>query len=330
MPVLKRGVLYVRHKKIAGKYVRDHSKATPMRWHLRLGHPGTRALEHLGHTTTGVKIVKKGITTVECDCCGVCKAKAQPSKQLRSKNEGAGQRIAMDIFDYKPGHGNFRYLLIFVDRRSGLFWDFYLVNREKEDIAKMVSYPAKWIVAATSRITATAAITTKHRQWRSPIAAAATRLVPVSLVTKRPPYKKLRESGGSLRSCGWPPSECRSPSGDRLRGPPLLSRIDRFPADGAGIVLLQPECHAVSMKPVCAWQNGDIIASMHLVNTNSALSLALGPNHSLSLPAVPPVPKTAAFIQLEHTSHPAVADLVRSFVHINFTTPVMVDGVPYH
>ncbi|KAK0627769.1 serine protease-like protein [Immersiella caudata] len=47
-----------------------------------------------------------------------------------------------------------------------------------------------------------------------------------------------------------------------------------------------------------------------------------------ALPPVPPVPRKAAFIQLEHTSHPAVAELVRSFVHVNCTMPVKLDGFP--
>ncbi|KAK3307619.1 trypsin-like cysteine/serine peptidase domain-containing protein [Chaetomium strumarium] len=46
------------------------------------------------------------------------------------------------------------------------------------------------------------------------------------------------------------------------------------------------------------------------------------------LPPVPPVRRKAAFIQLEHTSHPAVADLVRSFVHVSCTMPVKLDGFP--
>jgi S1-C subfamily serine protease len=46
------------------------------------------------------------------------------------------------------------------------------------------------------------------------------------------------------------------------------------------------------------------------------------------LPPVPPKPQKAAFIQLEHTSHPAVADLVRSFVHVSCTMPVKLDGFP--
>lgn len=46
------------------------------------------------------------------------------------------------------------------------------------------------------------------------------------------------------------------------------------------------------------------------------------------LPAVAPVARKAAFIQLEHTSHPAVAELVRSFVHVSCTMPIKLDGFP--
>jgi len=46
------------------------------------------------------------------------------------------------------------------------------------------------------------------------------------------------------------------------------------------------------------------------------------------LPAVAPKPCKASFIQLEHTSNPAVADLVRSFVHVNCTMPMKLDGFP--
>ena len=46
------------------------------------------------------------------------------------------------------------------------------------------------------------------------------------------------------------------------------------------------------------------------------------------LPPVPPVPRKASFIQLDNTIHPAVADLVRSFVHVSCTMPVKLDGFP--
>ncbi|KAH8680869.1 trypsin-like cysteine/serine peptidase domain-containing protein [Xylariales sp. PMI_506] len=46
------------------------------------------------------------------------------------------------------------------------------------------------------------------------------------------------------------------------------------------------------------------------------------------IPQVPPIRRKGNFIQLEHTSHPAVADLVRSFVHVNCTMPLKLDGFP--
>ncbi|KAH7030809.1 trypsin-like cysteine/serine peptidase domain-containing protein [Microdochium trichocladiopsis] len=46
------------------------------------------------------------------------------------------------------------------------------------------------------------------------------------------------------------------------------------------------------------------------------------------LPQIPPAPQKGTFIELTHTSHPAVADLVRSFVHVNCTMPLKLDGFP--
>ncbi|KAK3324742.1 trypsin-like cysteine/serine peptidase domain-containing protein [Cercophora scortea] len=67
---------------------------------------------------------------------------------------------------------------------------------------------------------------------------------------------------------------------------------------------------------------------MKLAVRNDVTGLWDFSNLADALPAVPPVPRKAAFIQLEHTSHPAVADLVRSFVHVNCSMPVKLDGFP--
>ncbi|KAK7956795.1 nuclear serine protease 2 [Apiospora aurea] len=47
-----------------------------------------------------------------------------------------------------------------------------------------------------------------------------------------------------------------------------------------------------------------------------------------ALPQEPPECRKGSFIRLQHTSHPAVADLVRSFVHVSCTMPVKLDGFP--
>ncbi|KAI1503877.1 Pro-apoptotic serine protease NMA111 [Biscogniauxia marginata] len=47
-----------------------------------------------------------------------------------------------------------------------------------------------------------------------------------------------------------------------------------------------------------------------------------------SIPQEPPVPRKGTFIQLENTAHPAVAELVRSFVHVYCFMPLKLDGFP--
>lgn len=46
------------------------------------------------------------------------------------------------------------------------------------------------------------------------------------------------------------------------------------------------------------------------------------------LPALPPVPRSASFIQLSNTQHPAAADIVRSFVRVLCHMPMKLDGFP--
>lgn len=46
------------------------------------------------------------------------------------------------------------------------------------------------------------------------------------------------------------------------------------------------------------------------------------------IPASPPVPCSAEFVQLDSISHPAAADVIRSFVRISCTMPVKLDGFP--
>ncbi|UZP40847.1 hypothetical protein NXS19_008663 [Fusarium pseudograminearum] len=46
------------------------------------------------------------------------------------------------------------------------------------------------------------------------------------------------------------------------------------------------------------------------------------------LPPVPPTRRSASFIELEHMPHPGIANLIHSFVHINCTMPLKLDGFP--
>ena len=46
------------------------------------------------------------------------------------------------------------------------------------------------------------------------------------------------------------------------------------------------------------------------------------------LPAVPPVPREADFVQFDSITHSAASDVIRSFVRISCTMPVKLDGFP--
>ena len=70
-----RMAFYIRRNKFNTWTKRRPNTADAMQWHLRLGHPGPEALEHLVNVSKGVRI--RGIKTVECDACGISKAKRQ-------------------------------------------------------------------------------------------------------------------------------------------------------------------------------------------------------------------------------------------------------------
>jgi hypothetical protein len=106
-------------------------------WHLRLGHPGPQALEHLVNSSQGVRI--KGITTVECDACGTSKAKRQIRRFPREISGGPGKRIAVDFHDFEEDEDNYNSLMLITDRWSGYIWDFYLQDRTADSIITVLS-----------------------------------------------------------------------------------------------------------------------------------------------------------------------------------------------
>ncbi|EAQ84318.1 hypothetical protein CHGG_10722 [Chaetomium globosum CBS 148.51] len=103
-----------------------------MTWHLRLGHPGPRVLEHLVNHSLGARI--KGITTVQCDGCGQGKAKRQISRATRTTEMEPGDRLALDFHEFSPPNKGLRYLLLITDRASGMCWDYYLARREARQV----------------------------------------------------------------------------------------------------------------------------------------------------------------------------------------------------
>jgi hypothetical protein len=90
---------------------------------IRKSDPGPEALRHL---VGGVKI--RGISTVECDACGMAKVKRQVRRQRRVPPEKAGIRLAIDFHDISGDPGYTSAMLV-TDRYSGYIWDYYLPDR---------------------------------------------------------------------------------------------------------------------------------------------------------------------------------------------------------
>jgi hypothetical protein len=133
-----------RTRRINSWTARADSLADAMIWHLRLGHPGPRVLEHLVNSSRGAKLKTpkiKGITTIQCDGCGLGKARRRPHRQPRDREElKPGDRISLDLHEVESGRQDFRYQLLATDRFSGMMWDYYLANREADSIVKALTH----------------------------------------------------------------------------------------------------------------------------------------------------------------------------------------------
>jgi hypothetical protein len=130
---LDRAAFFTRRNRFNSWTGRRPHKAEAYRWHLRLGHPGPGALEHLVNSTQGVRI--KGVTTTECDSCAKGKMHRQNRRAPRSLADfRPGEKLALDFHDFEPDEEGYDSLLLIVDRVSGRMWDFYLQDRRTDTV----------------------------------------------------------------------------------------------------------------------------------------------------------------------------------------------------
>lgn len=116
---------------------RKPKRDSAIKWHRRLGHPGPRTLEHLVNRSKGARI--RGITTVECDICGIAKMKRQEHREPRERTSKPGERVSIDFHDYPIGICGYTSAAIITDRCTGLMWDYYFDNRKDNNIAAMLA-----------------------------------------------------------------------------------------------------------------------------------------------------------------------------------------------
>lgn len=134
---LPKGAFFARRNRFNSWTRRKPVLSEAMMWHLRLGHPGPQALEHLVNCSHGARI--RGPTTVECDACGVSKAKRQIRRFPREVHEGPGLHLAIDFHDFQRGFGRFTSMMLVTDRWSGFIWDYYFQNRTAKSIIKALT-----------------------------------------------------------------------------------------------------------------------------------------------------------------------------------------------
>ncbi|KAK4674847.1 hypothetical protein QC763_124240 [Podospora pseudopauciseta] len=138
------------------------------------------------------------------------------------------------------------------------------------------------------------------------------------------------EAGGSWRfessECGW-----LIQTVDHKKTPDLDTFIDVLKGipDKSRVVVTYKHLRDLhTLNTTIIFVDRHWAKKMKLAVRNDKTGLWDFTNLADPLPPIPPVPTKARFIQLEHTSHPAVADLVRSFVHVQCTLPVKLDGFP--
>jgi len=115
---------------------RKPQRDSAIKWHRRLGHPGPRTLEHLVSHSKGARI--KGITTVECNICGIAKMKRQEHREPRERTSKPGERLSIDFHDYPTGIGGYNSVAIITDRNTNFTWDYYFQNRKDESLLLML------------------------------------------------------------------------------------------------------------------------------------------------------------------------------------------------
>jgi hypothetical protein len=130
---LDRAAFFTRRNRFNSWTQRRPRKAEAYLWHLRLGHPGPGALEHLVNSTQGVRI--KGVTTTECESCTKGKMHRQDRRAPRNLTDfRPGEKLALDFHDFEPDEAGYDSLLLVVDRVSGWMWDFYLQDRRTDTV----------------------------------------------------------------------------------------------------------------------------------------------------------------------------------------------------
>jgi hypothetical protein len=109
----------------SSKQLRPEAAADAMLWHLRLGHLGADALEHLVEQTIGAKI--KGPVKVECNACAISKATRIVSRRSpQTKAPRPFWRVYIDVFDLHTSYNGKTCALLIRDEYTSITFIYVL------------------------------------------------------------------------------------------------------------------------------------------------------------------------------------------------------------
>ncbi|OAQ57580.1 polyprotein [Pochonia chlamydosporia 170] len=112
---------------------RPESAAEAIRWHQRLGHLGSEALERLVQQTTGAKI--NGPLKIECKDCAVSKAKRVVSRRSpQIKAPRPFWRVYVDIFAMSDGYNGMKYAMLIRDEYTSMIYIYLLKDATTESV----------------------------------------------------------------------------------------------------------------------------------------------------------------------------------------------------
>jgi hypothetical protein len=87
----------------------------------------------VGNASIGARI--KGPRNIECEACGKAKARRQIQRVPRDIKQEPGAQLAIDFHDFEQSSiGDYKCLMLVMDRYTGLMWDYYLPNHQGETI----------------------------------------------------------------------------------------------------------------------------------------------------------------------------------------------------
>ena len=113
------------------------TEASPLTWHLRLGHPNTDIVNHLPRSVIGAK-VEKAPTKIECETCSVSKAKAIISRCPTVRPSAPYEEIAFDLVQMSSAHNDDWIFLHFLCLWTRMNHVYTLTNKREATLLKII------------------------------------------------------------------------------------------------------------------------------------------------------------------------------------------------